>query len=171
MHFWSWTLGVSERICEPASEHASVKADKTPGNMLLVMNSAQPHLWDWKTSLVKQLTTCFSWLVGPDRLPRATEVRLAGSTAQTGPWKLPAVVVPHLKGTRAPDRAKPVKLGLDAGPPTQRPRVGEIPWRGSHLRGQEGALLPQPRFSLGARGQHYVAQGHTSHDVTAQLKA
>lgn len=168
MHFWSWALGVSECMCEPASEHASVKADKTPGNMLLVMNSAQPHLWDWKTSLVKQVTTCFSWLVGPDRLPRATEVRLAGSAAQrdlelpahsvsTDPWKLPAVVVSHLKGTRAPDQAKLVKPGLDAGLPTQRPRVGEIPRRGSYLGGQEGALLPQPRFSLGARGQHYVA--------------
>ena len=89
LHFWSWALGVSECMCEPASEHASVKADKTPGNMLLVMNSAQPHLWDWKTSLVKQVTTCFSWLVGLDRLPRATEVRLAGSAAQTD-LELPA---------------------------------------------------------------------------------
>lgn len=53
------------------------------------MNSAQPHLWDWKTSLVKQVTTCFSWLVGLDRLPRATEVRLAGSAAQTD-LELPA---------------------------------------------------------------------------------
>lgn len=53
------------------------------------MNSAQPHLWHWKTALVKQVTIRFSWLLGPDRLPRATEVRLAGPAAQTD-LELPA---------------------------------------------------------------------------------
>ena len=73
----------------PQNMLVSKLIERTTGNMLLVMNSAQPHLGDWKTTLVKQVTTRFSWLLGPDRLPRTTEVRLAGPAAQTD-WELPA---------------------------------------------------------------------------------
>ena len=66
----------------PQNMLVSKLIERTTGNMLLVMNSAQPHLGDWKTTLVKQVTTRFSWLLGPDRLPRTTEVRLAGPAAQ-----------------------------------------------------------------------------------------
>lgn len=75
----------------PQNMLVSKLIERTTGNMLLVMNSAQPHLRDWKTTLVKQVTTRFSWLLGPDRLPRTTEARLAGPAAQTDRELLPVL--------------------------------------------------------------------------------